>query len=362
MKRILATTAIATLTAMPLLADSNGNAEQASGNAMPEITVGSGMLSADTLIGKRIYIPGGSGDDELSLTDLTDAPDSWEDAGEVGDVVIGQDGQVQSVIADIGGFLGVGEREVALTMDNLRFAPDRDEEGEYFVVYSGDSARLEEKESFEQDDAGQESWLLSMGQDGNRDAADSGEGDDMAAGSSAEGDAMTTEGAEDETMTAEGAESDAMKSESAEGETMTAEGTEGDTMKSDKATAGDRMAAEGSGDGENAYGTAETAAAQDGDAALAPEERAALVADDLEGQPVMGPDGDQIGEVSALVLNDGGDVDRVVIDVGGFLGIGEKPVAIPFDDIEIARAEGDNLRLTTEHSESALEQMERWKG
>jgi ribonucleotide monophosphatase NagD (HAD superfamily) len=45
--------------------------------------------------------------------------------GEIGDVVLGTDKKVDAVIIDVGGFLGVGEKEVAVGMDNLKFMTDK---------------------------------------------------------------------------------------------------------------------------------------------------------------------------------------------------------------------------------------------
>ena len=37
-----------------------------------------------------------------------------------------QDSKVDAVIIDVGGFLGIGEKEVAVGMDNLAFMTDKD--------------------------------------------------------------------------------------------------------------------------------------------------------------------------------------------------------------------------------------------
>ncbi|WP_194757241.1 PRC-barrel domain-containing protein [Aliidiomarina indica] len=42
-----------------------------------------------------------------------------EDIGSVKDLIIGQDGQVVAVVVSVGGFLGMGEKDVALGWDNL---------------------------------------------------------------------------------------------------------------------------------------------------------------------------------------------------------------------------------------------------
>jgi hypothetical protein len=45
-------------------------------------------------------------------------------------------------------------------------------------------------------------------------------------------------------------------------------------------------------------------------------------------------DRDKIGDVSEVILDHNGNVEAVIIGVGGFLGVGEKEVALPFKSIE----------------------------
>ena len=43
-----------------------------------------------------------------------------ERVGEVNDIIIGQDGKVMSYVVGVGGFLGIGEKEVALSPDKVQ--------------------------------------------------------------------------------------------------------------------------------------------------------------------------------------------------------------------------------------------------
>ena len=45
--------------------------------------------------------------------------------------------------------------------------------------------------------------------------------------------------------------------------------------------------------------------------------------------------GDKIGNISELIFDSSGKVQAVVIGVGGYLGIGERDVAVPFDQIKL---------------------------
>ena len=47
-----------------------------------------------------------------------------ESIGDINDVLIGADGKVSAVIVGVGGFLGMGEKDVALPYDQLVFAND----------------------------------------------------------------------------------------------------------------------------------------------------------------------------------------------------------------------------------------------
>lgn len=44
-----------------------------------------------------------------------------ENIGDIGDVIAGREGQIQAVIIDVGGFLGIGTSEVAVPFSSLRF-------------------------------------------------------------------------------------------------------------------------------------------------------------------------------------------------------------------------------------------------
>jgi sporulation protein YlmC with PRC-barrel domain len=54
----------------------------------------------------------------------------------------------------------------------------------------------------------------------------------------------------------------------------------------------------------------------------------------LEGLDIYSSNnGDKIGDIRDLIFNSSGEVQAVVIGVGGYLGLGERDVAVPFDQI-----------------------------
>lgn len=77
----------------------------------------------------------------------------------------------------------------------------------------------------------------------------------------------------------------------------------------------------------------------------------------LIGASVVGPDDKSIGDINELLIADDGGVDAVVVGVGGFLGIGEKNVAIPFDALSVQRKSGSNdiEKIMVSYSKEELE-------
>jgi sporulation protein YlmC with PRC-barrel domain len=64
----------------------------------------------------------------------------------------------------------------------------------------------------------------------------------------------------------------------------------------------------------------------------------------LLGVNVIGPDNVKIGDIDDLVIEHSGTVRAVVIGVGGFLGVGEKDVAIPLKSLLITQSpNGDKI-------------------
>lgn len=57
----------------------------------------------------------------------------------------------------------------------------------------------------------------------------------------------------------------------------------------------------------------------------------------LVGASVYGPDNSSIGEINDLIVADDGGIKAVVIGVGGFLGVGQKDVAVPFKSLSVKR-------------------------
>jgi hypothetical protein len=67
------------------------------------------------------------------------------------------------------------------------------------------------------------------------------------------------------------------------------------------------------------------------------------------------PESDNIGEINDLVVNEDGSITHAIVGVGGFLGIGEKDVAVPFDELKVVEKDGE-IRLIYAATREQLEE------
>lgn len=61
---------------------------------------------------------------------------------------------------------------------------------------------------------------------------------------------------------------------------------------------------------------------------------------DIYHASVYDPSNAKIGKIDDLILNSDGQIKMAVIGVGGFLGVGEKDVAVPFTDLKVTNYKG----------------------
>jgi hypothetical protein len=75
----------------------------------------------------------------------------------------------------------------------------------------------------------------------------------------------------------------------------------------------------------------------------------------LEGATVYGADDHKVGKVDHIHgVGAGG---KAIIDVGGFLGIGAKPVAVPLSDLDFMRDEDGDIHAVTAWTKDQLKDM-----
>lgn len=80
----------------------------------------------------------------------------------------------------------------------------------------------------------------------------------------------------------------------------------------------------------------------------------ALPISDYYNQAVYDNRDNKVGDVNDLLLDNGGKINAVIVGVGGFLGVGEKNVAVPFSLLKVADKDGSQY-LVLEANKEALQ-------
>ncbi|MBK8439596.1 MAG: PRC-barrel domain-containing protein [Rhodobacter sp.] len=287
MKTLLANTVAASalaLVAFPALADSHEAERQ---TYLPGIEQG---VRASDFIGKTVYVTEAD-TTGMSTEAIAEADAAWQNAGEINDLMISLSGDTEAVLVDVGGFLGIGEKTVAVALNELTLVPDTNSPDDYFIVFHGTSASLEAAPAFDPE--------------------------------------MVFEAAE---PTADPAADPALtKAEPPIADPATQEAVTSVTEPQADPLPGETV------------------------------DLSTWVEDDLIGMRVYGPNDEDVGEISAVAVGTDGKIEGAVVDVGGFLGIGEKKVALDSGMLMLVReADGDSwfrVGATQEQLESMEPQM-----
>ena len=217
------------------------------------------MIAVTSLSGHKLFLPGEEPLADIDLEELTEPLEEWKMVGNVAEIVITRDGTLRGVVVDVGGFLGKGARRV-VSLDDLRFLSDADEENEFFLLYTGQKEDLEAAPEYDEKEV--------------------------------------------------------------------------QLRAADKRMDGEKV---------------EILKVSD------------VGSDQLIGMAAFGQNNNWIGEISQVTFAEGGKIDQVILDIGGFLGLGETQVAVPLDMIELRRLGGDDLRAYVSATEEELQEMEPWE-
>ena len=78
------------------------------------------------------------------------------------------------------------------------------------------------------------------------------------------------------------------------------------------------------------------------------------LASNLIGLSVTNAENERLGEINDLVTDENGKIVAALIGVGGFLGIGEKDVAVRFEDLKLSRDEDNAVTAMLNANQDAL--------
>lgn len=90
------------------------------------------------------------------------------------------------------------------------------------------------------------------------------------------------------------------------------------------------------------------------DGAIPMQSENSVLAGDLMGSSVYNKNEESIGNINDMIVSFDGSVEGVIIGVGGFLGIGEKEVAISLSAIDLDMTEAGNPRLYLDRTAEEL--------
>ena len=352
-RKLLATTALATLIASGAYAQDTTQpmqtqpTEMAPGTTqMPEtpmVIKAQGNL-ASKVIGKAVY--NGTGDEAQKI-------------GSVNDLVITPDGQVQALVIGVGGFLGIGQKDVAIEYDLAQWA-ERDNDRWLVVETTAEALKAQpefDKQAYQPmpADADVAETKPATAED-LANAPVQQDADQTAEQMPADG-AQTTQPLQDTAQapaTDDGTATDDQAAQAPAAEDGDATDQQAaQAPMTDDGTAADDQAAQAPAADESATDQTQTAAIDRSTLKDQPTDQ--IRADDFIGTTVYGSNDESVGEVGDVVLSQDGNVDAILIDVGGFLGIGEKEVALGLDNLQFMADENGKLYLYTNLSKETLE-------
>ncbi|WP_404345094.1 PRC-barrel domain-containing protein [Vreelandella venusta] len=88
--------------------------------------------------------------DSLTGNQVHSSVENDEDIGTINDLIIDEDGKINAVVVGVGGFLGMGEKNVAIEWDSLELTKGEDAE-EYVISVNASEEALEEAQEYERD-------------------------------------------------------------------------------------------------------------------------------------------------------------------------------------------------------------------
>jgi sporulation protein YlmC with PRC-barrel domain len=86
-----------------------------------------------------------------------------------------------------------------------------------------------------------------------------------------------------------------------------------------------------------------------------------ISATDLLNKSVKNASNETVGDINDLSIDASGKIASVIVGVGGFLGMGEKDVALPYDQLSFTRDANGKLLVTAKVSKASLQSAPEWK-
>jgi sporulation protein YlmC with PRC-barrel domain len=98
-----------------------------------------------------------------------------------------------------------------------------------------------------------------------------------------------------------------------------------------------------------------TTAPATGEKFLATQADTEILASSLMGQTVYSQADENLGNINDIVFSKDGGIDAVVVGVGGFLGIGEKSVAVAYSNVQAMPGDDGSVKLVLNTTKEELD-------
>jgi sporulation protein YlmC with PRC-barrel domain len=222
--------------------------------------------------------------------------DDAQNIGDVSDIVLDKDGKAKSLIIGVGGFLGIGAKNVAYDFGKAQWA---EKNGDRWLVAQTTKEELQAQPDFDR------------------------KAYDPAPATTASNEPAATAPAAG-TAPATGTAPAAAPADQSAQATSNAAPDQTQTAAIDKSTLTEMPMGE-------------------------------IRGDDLKGTTVYGANDARVGEIGDVIMSPDNKADAVIVDVGGFLGIGEKEVAVGMDNLKFMTDKNGNKYLYTTFTKEQLE-------
>jgi hypothetical protein len=167
MKKLLSTTALVVALGIPTLTlaqTTTAETQQQQGQMSGFLAErGQGDMFASDLMGRDVYArrnqadtagtggqatTGTDGTLDMAMINRADL-DDMDNIAQVNEIVLSRDGQVRALVIGVGGFLGIGEQDVAVTMDQATFASDAEDRSQMYIVVNVGAEALRDSPAYD---------------------------------------------------------------------------------------------------------------------------------------------------------------------------------------------------------------------
>ncbi|WP_158625915.1 PRC-barrel domain-containing protein [Arsenicitalea aurantiaca] len=200
----------------------------------------------------------------------TSVEETGENIGSINEIIVTPDASIAAVVVEIGGFLGIGARNIAIEYRNLQYQVAHD--GSWRWVYPTTAEQLQDAPEFV--------WTETLAEPGQ---------------------SRETDG----------------------------------PVPIDETAMPDAPAVE----------TAN------------PNDDGSIAADQLRGATLYSTNNQVVGMISDVLVSDVGTVQDVIVDVGGFLGIGTRSVAVPYGQLRLELDANGNSFMVVDATREAIEAL-----